>query len=261
MLKYSVNSVVPPGHDYAWYNIRTCVSDEGHFYVPRLFESRRTKFHNTPGTLEVLGICSLGELQASNCDQIIAYFMIVTLMLEMTEQPSECLTRHQQRYADSFPRFLGSNLTKSMLQKMAGVLCMPVFAWLPRIREALELQEVDQCTRVLAWTAPFATLALYRCFQRCESESELHQEADSMDLQEADDAIVTDMERFMGSPEPQLDPTLVSGSNDAHEEAGEASAVEDEEEEDDNPFLDFSMADIAPEDLESNIAPEDLESN
>jgi hypothetical protein len=75
-----------------------------------------------------------------------------------------------KRYADSFPRLLGSNLSRSMLQRMAGFLCMPVFAWLPRIREALDLQEVDQWTRVLACTAPFATLALYRCIERGESE-------------------------------------------------------------------------------------------
>lgn len=39
----------------------------------------------------------------------------------------------------------------------------------------------------------------------------------------------------MGAPEPQLDPTLVSGSIEADEETGEASAVEDGEQEDDNP--------------------------
>jgi hypothetical protein len=82
-------SVIPPGHEFAWYNIRSCISDEGYFYVPRLFNSHQQEGLHTPGTLEILCVWPMSELEATHSGQIIAYFMLVNVMIQITQLPRE----------------------------------------------------------------------------------------------------------------------------------------------------------------------------
>jgi hypothetical protein len=135
---------------------------------------------------------------------------------------------------------------KGVLYRIAALLSTPVFAYLPRVRQSsLSKEELDDCTRILAWTAPFAILALYRCITRCQTDCEVDIEADSMDLEEADEGIVTDHEEFGSIPEPPVVPTHVSqvGLNEAREsEQRDENLVDD--------ISQFSMSAIQPEDLD-----------
>ncbi|KAJ9095718.1 hypothetical protein QFC21_005590 [Naganishia friedmannii] len=225
--------VIPPGHDFGWYNIRSCVSDEGYFYVPKFFDSYRIGDTYAPGTLEILAIWPSGEREARDSREIIAYFVLVNIIVQMTRGPRG-------------PRF------KLLLRRLVGLLSMPVFAYLPRVRETpLEPDALDNCTRVLAWTAPFAALALYRCTQLYGSDTPIDDEADSLTLDEADDAIVTDMEEFEGSPEPPMVPTHISDSGVQEEGEGSQKGLEVD---DSIPteWLAFSMSAIHPDDLNSD---------
>jgi hypothetical protein len=134
---------------------------------------------------------------------------------------------------------------------MVGLLSMPVFAYLPRVQKsALQAEQLNDCSKVLAWTAPFAVLALYRCVQRCNSDTALDIEADSMELEEADDGIVTDMEEFGEEPEQALSSTHVSDNEqDGGRESGEEGQGQEQNGED---WLAFSMSAIRPEDLDED---------
>lgn len=98
------------------------------------------------------------------------------------------------------------------MQRMAGLLCAPVFTYLPPVRHKLDHITLDVCTRILANTAPFATLALYRLIRRCETGTELDLETDSTSLISADEEILTDYENFDFPPTQPPAPTHVSDS-------------------------------------------------
>jgi hypothetical protein len=77
-------SIIPPGHTYAWYNISTCISDEGCFYMPTLLESQKLETRTVPGTLEVLLNWGTGPQRADSASEVIAYFMLVIVITDLT---------------------------------------------------------------------------------------------------------------------------------------------------------------------------------
>jgi hypothetical protein len=67
---------------------------------------------------------------------------------------------------------------------------MPVFGYLPTCRqEKGRLPDPMLCTKVLAWTAPYAAVALHRILQLCTKNAIVDIEADSMSLKDADESI------------------------------------------------------------------------
>lgn len=72
---------------------------------------------------------------------------------------------------------------------------MPVFCYLPIYRrENHTLPDPSLLTRVLAWTAPFAAVALKRAVQLCTSEIPIDVEDDSLSLEQAEIWTQTDDE-------------------------------------------------------------------
>jgi hypothetical protein len=74
-----VISVVPPGYEYSWYNIRTSISDEGHFYAYSNLVSRRVDGQLTLGSLDILLERSKQAFGPCTHEAVIVYFMIVVL--------------------------------------------------------------------------------------------------------------------------------------------------------------------------------------
>ena len=64
-----------------------------------------------------------------------------------------------------------------------SLLITPPFAYLSGTRRRLERQELEDCTNFLAWTIPFAAVALHR-FIRIRQEKSINHEDDSIDLYE-----------------------------------------------------------------------------
>lgn len=199
-------SVIPPGHEYAWYNIRTCTSDEGNFYLPSLFDSHRTATRLVPGTLEILCEWSQKGNWTRSSDELTAYFMLVKTILDMTSSNGTVIL--VQRLSRTLILELSTerNLSKSLMRRMIALLCTPVFSYLPRVRRRLDRHSIESCTRILSSTAPFAILALHRLVQRCETGNIPDPETDSISLKDADDDIVTDYEDAQLSAVDDLPP-------------------------------------------------------
>jgi hypothetical protein len=77
------------------------------------------------------------------------------------------------------------------MQGLIRLLTTPVFAYLPTHRATeLPLPDPSLCTKILAWTAPFATLALKRLLQLWTSGKSIDVEEDSIGVEESDDSIM-----------------------------------------------------------------------
>jgi hypothetical protein len=78
-----------------------------------------------------------------------------------------------------------------LIQRLIRLLTTPVFAYLPSHRESrLPLPDPNLCTKILAWTAPFATLALKRLLQLWASGKPIDVEEDSIGVEESDESIM-----------------------------------------------------------------------
>ena len=93
---------------------------------------------------------------------------------------------------------------------MIGLLCAPVFSYLPRTARLLNRYNLENCTRVFTSTAPFAILALRRLVRRCETGAIAEPKMDSVTLEEADEDIVTDYEDADDTSSRNPSPSLAS---------------------------------------------------
>ena len=192
--------VIPPGCQYAWYNIRACISHQGHFYVPDMFESYKGENGKVFGTLQILQECQPVDLDTGDCQEIIAYFVLVKVLLWMMEQGQPA----------------------TWFSRAIKVLNMPVFAYLPRVSGAkLFTAQLEYATRVLSWTSPFATLALYRVIQQRTTDEDVDIEVDSLPLLEVEKPLFFESsagETFNATQEAGLVPTHVSATAQQVEE-------------------------------------------
>jgi hypothetical protein len=74
-----LDSVVPPGFEYSWYNIRTCVSDEGQFYTHSTLATKRVDGRLVLGSLDILLEKSDTMFGPSTYHAVVVYFMKVVL--------------------------------------------------------------------------------------------------------------------------------------------------------------------------------------
>lgn len=171
--------VIPPGCHYAWYNIRSCISDEGHFYASKLLPTFEFRDKLFPGTLDLLLESQSTDLDTERFSDAISYFLLVKVMLS---------TLHEHRRHNS------------VLDSFIGVLCMPVFAYIPRNRhDRLNSKSLQTCANILAWTSSFATLALHRCIQ-ARRGIRLDVEGDSSALMDASEDAVEGEEDHSEDP-------------------------------------------------------------
>ncbi|KAI5448767.1 hypothetical protein NCC49_000575, partial [Naganishia albida] len=221
--------IIPPGHEYAFYNIRSCVSDEGNFYMISFLRSyeKESRLH-VPGTMEILLARPGGRFEANIIEEVIAYFVLVCMMTV------RCIGASGTDWTDDASDFV-------------SLLTLPVFAYLPRIpQEELSKEQIDFCTKVLAWTAPFAALVLHRSLRHCRGRA-LDINKDSVDCAIADKNIPVDrdLRLFDDSDDDDTDffdsdgedlkddenlvPTDCEESNSEDEEDGCASGDEEDE--------------------------------
>ena len=78
-------------------------------------------------------------------------------------------------------------LSRSLLQRIVRLLTIPVFSYLPICRRENDPQpDPSRLTRMLAWTAPFAAVALKRAVQLCTTEIPIEVEGDSLSVHEVE---------------------------------------------------------------------------
>jgi hypothetical protein len=159
--------VIPPGCEYAWYNIRSCISDQGHFYIPSLLASVKGEVGEVPGTMEILTYTKPERNHTNDGKTIIAYYVLVRYFLSnLASRPTEL---------------------DEIAVDIVELLSAPVFNYLPIVQGRHFPARLLFATRVLAWTAPFATFALCRCIELTQDGIPVNPIRDSMTLEEAED--------------------------------------------------------------------------
>jgi hypothetical protein len=59
---------------------------------------------------------------------------------------------------------------RDTVTRLISLLTSPVFSYLPRSRYRLEVQALQECARVFAWTTPLAAVSLYRLVRICRNQ-------------------------------------------------------------------------------------------
>jgi hypothetical protein len=111
--------------------------------------------------------------------------------------------------------FADEEQNRSVTAKLYSLLLTPVYQWIRVPAVTLKNEDLQDTVRVLSFTAPFAALIVHRLRLALKYCLERSDEDDSMDLEEADDGIVTDQEEYE-RPNPykasQIPESSIAGS-------------------------------------------------
>jgi hypothetical protein len=149
--------------------------------------------------------------------------------ISLTKLSQICFIRIERGASDKF---------KPMARDIIKLLSLPVFTYLPRSTGRLDAYDIRENTKVLAWSAPYAALVLYRCVECLTSDEELDYELYSKTLEEADEDIVTDVEEFQSrrykakEANEREDDSAESTKEDGDKTADEITDTESERDED-----------------------------